>query len=122
MIYKVLTLDEWQLAKELGKIFTDKDKEDGFIHLSTARQLGATLSMYFRNSEQVMLLKINHNKVKKDLRLEPTPASSSRKGFFYHIYGDLLLEDISNEWVLERCSFNIPDAILIEAENDSVLL
>lgn len=122
MIYKVLNIYEWQLAKELGKIVTDIDKEDGFIHLSTARQLGATLSMYFRNSEQVMLLKINHNKVEKDLRLEPTPTSSSRKGFFYHIYGDLLLEDISNEWVLERCSFNIPDAILIEAENDSVLL
>jgi len=122
MIYKVLTLDEWQLAKELGKIVTDIDKEDGFIHLSTSRQLGATLSMYFRSSEQVMLLKINHNKVEKNLKLEPTSASSSRKGFFYHIYGDLLLEDVSNEWVLERNSFNIPDAILIEAENDNALL
>ncbi|MDA8683998.1 DUF952 domain-containing protein, partial [Gammaproteobacteria bacterium] len=38
MIYKVLTLDEWQLAKELGKIVTDIDQEDGFIHLSTSRQ------------------------------------------------------------------------------------
>ncbi|MDA7818915.1 DUF952 domain-containing protein [Gammaproteobacteria bacterium] len=122
MIYKVLTLDEWQLAKELGKIVTDIDQEDGFIHLSTSRQLGATLSMYFRSSEQVMLLKINHNKVEKTLKLEPTSTSSSRKGFFYHIYGDLLLEDVSNEWVLERNSFNIPDAILLEAENDNVLL
>jgi uncharacterized protein (DUF952 family) len=78
--------------------------------------------MYFRSSEQVMLLKINHNKVEKTLKLEPTSASSSRKGFFYHIYGDLLLEDVSNEWVLERNSFNIPDAILIEAENDNALL
>jgi len=33
-----------------------------------------------------------------------------------------LLEDVSNEWVLERKSFNIPDAILLEAENDNVLL
>ncbi|MDA9986110.1 DUF952 domain-containing protein [bacterium] len=122
MIYKVLTLDEWQLAKELGKIVTDIDQVDGFIHLSSSRQLGATLSMYFRSSEQVMLLKINHNKVEKTLKLETTSASSSRKGFFYHIYGDLLLEDVSNEWVLERNSFNIPDAILLEAENDNVLL
>ena len=67
MIYKVLTLDEWQLAKELGKIVTDIDQVDGFIHLSTSRQLGATLSMYFRSSEQVMLLKINHNKVEKKI-------------------------------------------------------
>ncbi len=120
MIYKVLSIYEWQLAKDLGKIITDIDQEDGFIHLSTSRQLSATLSMYFGNLEQVILLKINHNKVEKDLRLEPASASSSRKGFFYHIYGDLLLEDVSNEWILERSSFNIPEVILIEAESDNV--
>ena len=118
MIYKVLTLSEWKLAKETGVIITNVDKNDGFVHLSTARQLNATLSMYFQDSSKVMLLEVSHNKVKKILKYEPTNSGSSRKGFFYHLYGELLIEYISKFWLLERGAFNIPDEILIQAEGD----
>ena len=118
MIYKVLTLNEWKLAKETGVIITNVDKNDGFVHLSTARQLNATLSMYFKESSKVMLLEVSHNKVKKILKYEPTNSDSSRKGFFYHLYGELLIEYISKFWLLERGAFNIPDEILIQAEAD----
>ena len=118
MIYKVLTLNEWKLAKETGVIITNVDKNDGFVHLSTARQLNATLSMYFQDSSKVMLLEVRHNKVKKILKYEPTNSGSSRKGFFYHLYGDLLIEYVSKFWLLERGAFNIPDEILIQAEAD----
>ena len=118
MIYKVLTLSEWKLAKETGVIITNVDKNDGFVHLSTARQLNATLSMYFQDSSKVMLLEVCHNKVKKILKYDPTNLGSSRKGFFYHLYGELLIEYISKFWLLERGAFNIPDEILIQAEAD----
>ena len=118
MIYKVLTLNEWKLAKETGVIITNVDRNDGFVHLSTARQLNATLSMYFQDSSKVMLLEVSHNKVKKILKYEPTNSGSSRKGFFYHLYGELLIEYISKFWLLERGAFNIPDEILIQAEAD----
>jgi uncharacterized protein (DUF952 family) len=119
MIYKVLTLNEWKIAKETGVIITNVDKNDGFVHLSTARQLNATLSMYFQDSSKVMLLEVSHNKVKKILKYEPTNSGSSRKGFFYHLYGDLLIEYVSKFWLLERGAFNIPDEILIQAEADN---
>jgi uncharacterized protein (DUF952 family) len=118
MIYKVLTLDEWSQAKDSGAIANDLDKKDGFVHLSTARQLNATLSMYFKDSSKVMLLEVSHNKVKKILKYEPTNSGSSRKGFFYHLYGELLIEYVSKFWLLERGAFNIPDKILIQAEAD----
>lgn len=118
MIYKVLTLNEWKIAKETGVIITNVDKNDGFVHLSTARQLNATLSMYFQDSSKVMLLEVSHNKVKKILKYEPTNSGSSRKGFFYHLYGDLLIEYVSKFWLLKRGAFNIPDEILIQAEAD----
>ena len=120
MIYKVLTLNEWKIAKETGVIITNVDKNDGFVHLSTARQLNATLSMYFQDSSKVMLLEVSHNKVKKILKYEPTNSDSSRKGFFYHLYGELLIEYISKFWLLERGAFNIPDEILIQAEADNL--
>ena len=118
MIYKVLTLNEWKIAKETGVIITNVDKNDGFVHLSTARQLNATLSMYFQDSSKVMLLEVSLNKVKKILKYEPTNSGSSRKGFFYHLYGELLIEYVSKFWLLERGAFNIPDEILIQAEAD----
>ena len=119
MIYKVLTLNEWKIAKETGVIITNVDKNDGFVHLSTARQLNATLSMYFQDSSKVMLLEVSHNKVKKILKYEPTNSDSSRKGFFYHLYGELLIEYVSKFWLIERGAFNIPDEILIQAEADN---
>ena len=119
MIYKVLTLNEWKIAKETGVIITNVDKNDGFVHLSTARQLNATLSMYFQDSSKVMLLEVSDNKVKKILKSEPTKPGSSRKGFFYHLYGELLIEYVSKFWLLERGAFNIPDEILIQAEADN---
>ena len=118
MIYKVLTLREWKLAKETGVIITNVDKNDGFVHLSTARQLNATLSMYFQDSSKVMLLEVSHNQVKKILKYEPTNSGSSRKGFFYHLYGELLIEYVSKFWLLQRGAFKIPDEILIQAEAD----
>jgi len=118
MIYKVLTLDEWNQAKDSGSIVNDVDKNDGFVHLSTARQLNATLSMYFQDSSKVMLLEVNHNQVKKILKYEPTNSGSSRKGFFYHLYGELLIEYVSKFWLLQRGAFKIPDEILIQAEAD----
>ena len=120
MIYKVLTLNEWKIAKETGVIITNVDKNDGFVHLSTARQLNATLSMYFQDSSKVMLLEVSHNKVKKILKCEPTNPGSSRKGFFYHLYGKLLIKYVSKFWLLERGAFNIPDEILTQAEADDI--
>ncbi len=51
-IYKVLTLNEWEKAQASGVIITELDIKDGFIHLSTAAQLNATLSLYFDNCYQ----------------------------------------------------------------------
>ena len=43
-VYKVLTINEWKNALNLGYIETILDKEDGFVHLSTSKQLVLTLN------------------------------------------------------------------------------
>ena len=42
-VYKVLRANEWETASNTGKIATDLDNVDGFIHLSSAVQLAAKL-------------------------------------------------------------------------------
>ena len=64
--YKVLKPDEWAEATSTEKIITDLDKRDGFIHLSTASQLATTLSFYFQDFEEVILLQLDLDKINKD--------------------------------------------------------
>ena len=42
-VYKILTLEEWNTAKKNGKVITELDQNDGFVHLSTSNQLGLSL-------------------------------------------------------------------------------
>ena len=57
-IYKVLTEAEWKIANLLGFIETDLDKDDGFIHLSTSKQLVLTLIFEFKKLTKKNFLKL----------------------------------------------------------------
>ena len=115
-VYKILSIKEWNKAKKLGYINTDLDKKDGFIHFSNANQLAASLELYFFDHEEVMLLMPNMKKIEADLKYELTDAGSKRKGFFAHLYGDLMIEDIEKSWQIKRGAFQLPESILLEAE------
>jgi len=124
--YKVLKSDEWAEALSTGKIITDLDKRDGFIHLSTASQLAATLFFYFQDSEEVILLQLDLDKINKDKLLyeEPYPNEGKRKSPFPHLYSELRTDQITNIWTIKRGAFDLPEEVLLQAENlkiDSVI-
>lgn len=114
-VYKVLTLQEWEGASKTGLIITDLDQKDGFIHLSSASQLNATLALYFSQEEQVVLLQIKESEIAKDLAHE---ISEKRGGEFAHLYGELSTKKISQSWHLDRSAFSIPLDVMIQAEKD----
>ncbi len=49
---------------------SDLDKEHGFIHLSTAKQILGTLRLVFKDEIRVYLLKIDYKKVERDIKWE----------------------------------------------------
>ena len=114
-VYKVLTLQEWEGASKTGLIITDLDQKDGFIHLSSASQLNATLALYFSQEEQVVLLQIKESEIAKDLAHE---ISEKRGGEFAHLYGELSTKKISQSWHLDRSAFSIPLDVMLQAEKD----
>ena len=114
-VYKVLTLQEWEGASKTGLIITDLDQKDGFIHLSSASQLNATLALYFSQEEQVVLLQIKESEIAKDLAHE---ISEKRGGEFAHLYGELSTRKISQSWHLARSAFSIPLDVMLQAEKD----
>ena len=115
-IYKVLTLDEWSRAQTSGIIITDLDKKDGFIHLSTAVQLNATLSLYFSKEKSVVLLQIDHAQTLHQLKFEAPSQPGNRNSAFPHYYGDLNTNFVSKIWHLNRGAFEIPIEVMLQAE------
>ena len=119
-VYKILTHDEWKVSKEKGFILTDLDTKDGFIHLSTAKQLAGTLFYYFEDYETLILVQFNSNELGKELVFEdPIPKGKwkIRNGKFPHFYSKLDVEKISNYWEIKRGSFNLPEEVILDQEN-----
>ena len=118
-VYKVLRVNEWETASNTGKIVTDLDGGDGFIHLSTAVQLAATLSFFFQDSDEVFLLQLDLEKLDIDKLSyeEPYPNEGKRKSAFPHLYSELRTDQIANVWSLERGAFSLPEEVLLQVEN-----
>jgi len=120
-VYKILRENEWEKASITGKIITDLDEQDGFIHLSTAFQLAATLSFFFQDSETVYLLEIDLEKIDTSTLLfeDAYPKGGKRKSAFPHLYSALTTKHIANVWTLKRNAFELPDEVLLQGENYS---
>ena len=114
-VYKVLTLGEWEEASKIGQIVTALDQQDGFVHLSSAKQLNMTLSLYFLKEEKVILLQINEGDIIEGLTYE---YADKRGGEFAHFYGELSTDKILQSWHLDRSAFSLPEEVMLEAEQN----
>ena len=109
-VYKILTEEQWKTASETGLIEVELDKKDGFIHLSTASQLPGTLSFYFADDENLILLQLDHSQIKDVLIYEaPFPVGNRT--------GELSVDQVSQVWKISRGAFSLPKEIILQAEN-----
>ena len=118
-VYKILRAKEWSKASSEGQIITEIDRQDGFIHLSTATQLSATLSFFFDDSDLLYLLQLDLEKIDfgKLIFEEPLPNIGKRRSAFPHLYSELMTDQISHVWVMERGAFKLPEEVLLQGEN-----
>ena len=81
-IYKLLTRGEWEAARAEG-VYRGSvhDARDGFIHFSTAAQLGETARKYFAGVPDLVLLAVDVATLNKRRAPHPVPlpASSPRR-------------------------------------------
>ena len=118
-VYKILREYEWKEARETGQITTALDKKDGFIHLSTAPQLAATLDLFFKDSDSLHLLQLNLDKIDQTQLIYESsfPNKGKRKSAFPHLYSQLTIDHILESWKIKRGSFSLPEEVLFQAEN-----
>jgi uncharacterized protein (DUF952 family) len=102
LIYKVVHAAEWVEA-ERTRVYcgSAKDREDGFLHFSTAEQLRETLARYYTNATDLVLVAADPALLGDRLKWE---HAASRGENFAHLYGPLQLDLVIWSRQLERDS------------------
>jgi uncharacterized protein (DUF952 family) len=85
-VYKVLSAEEFAEAAGVGHfVGSNDDVRDGFIHLSAAHQLEATLAKHFAGEDGLVLLALDPVRLGPRLRWEPSRGGA----LFPHLYAPL---------------------------------
>ena len=99
IVYKILSASELQKMQRDGVFHgSPADTADGYIHLSCASQVAATLDKHFSGVDGLALAAVDLSRLGDIVRWE-----ASRDGqLFPHIYGRLPVEAVVSVAPLER--------------------
>ncbi len=85
-IYKILPRAEWAAAQAAGAFEgSGIDRQDGYIHFSTAEQAQETADKHFRGQADLVVLEVEASNFGRELRWEPSRGGA----LFPHLYGKL---------------------------------
>ncbi len=89
MILHLCPCQAWESAQKQGDYRADSLESEGFIHCSRPEQILEVANHYYLGLPDVVLLWIDPQKVKPEIRWEKSGAVT-----FPHIYGPLNLEAV----------------------------
>ncbi|HVT25382.1 MAG TPA: DUF952 domain-containing protein [Rhizomicrobium sp.] len=94
LIFKICPRAEWEKPEHIHAYQgSEKDRADGFLHFSTADQLMGTLTKYYADTNDLLLVAVNPKALGPELKYEP-----SRDGaLFPHLYAPLNYDAVA--WV-----------------------
>lgn len=93
-VYKSLTIPQWETFQK-DKVFKGSplDIQDGFIHMSTEEQLPRILKKFMSGEAEVVIARIDTQKLKNTLIFEANHPDGDR---YPHLYGPLFLEAVKD--------------------------
>jgi uncharacterized protein (DUF952 family) len=95
LIYHIALPADWAQAQRDGQYATSTRgrtlAEEGFIHGSTAAQVGQVADAYYRDAPDLVLLVIDTERVGSPVRYERVPGQPDP---YPHIYGPLNLDAV----------------------------
>jgi uncharacterized protein (DUF952 family) len=90
VLYKILGAPSFDRATESGLLpWSGKDREDGFVHLSTAEQVKETAAKHYASETELLLLEIRSEQL-EGLRFEPSRGGA----LFPHVYANIPLSAV----------------------------
>ena len=85
-IYKILPRGDWAAAEAAGRFEGSAvDRQDGFIHFSTAAQAQETARRWFAGQSDLVVLEVEGDDLGADLKWEPSRGGD----LFPHLYAPL---------------------------------
>ena len=90
-IYHITRKTDWETALAAGPYAADSLATQGYIHCSTAEQVIATANRLFRARRDLVLLCVETNRVKAEIRYENLEGGTN---LFPHVYGALEIASI----------------------------
>jgi uncharacterized protein (DUF952 family) len=94
LIYHIIAESEWQKAKVSGQYTPASLEAEGFIHTSTREQVVDTANRYYAGQDGLLLMEIEMDKVKPEVRFDPVTLHGAPTEF-PHIYGPLNLDAVN---------------------------
>jgi uncharacterized protein (DUF952 family) len=92
VLYKIMSRQEWETAQASGLYEgSEVDRRDGFIHLSAAHQVRATVQKHFSGKANLLLVSVAEEALNPNLKWEVSRGGD----LFPHIYGIFPLSAVS---------------------------
>ena len=86
LIYKIVTKESWDKAKQNGLYEgSQDDQRDGYIHFSSRETLQGTLDKHFKDKTNLLLIAVNAKDLGQTLKWEPSRGGA----LFPHLYAPL---------------------------------
>jgi uncharacterized protein (DUF952 family) len=100
IIFHIVLPEVWEKFKDKDFYEAESLQTEGFIHCSFAEQIETVLNRYYRDTERVLLLEIETEKLTSRLINEPSTGGE----IYPHIYGKINAEAIvGNKERLLKC-------------------
>ncbi|CAN5826606.1 MAG: DUF952 domain-containing protein [Acidobacteria bacterium] len=85
IIYHIVLPEVWSKFKDKDFYEAESLQTEGFIHCSFAEQIETVLNRYYKDTERVLLLEIETEKLTSELINEPSTGGE----IYPHIYGKI---------------------------------
>ena len=89
-IYHVISQEDWNQVVNSKNYAPPSLNHEGFIHFSFADQIPGVIDRYYRDQKNLLVLKINKQKLLSRLVVEDLAGTGS----YPHLYGELNLDAV----------------------------
>lgn len=110
-ILHIATKEDWEKAKKDNVYMVESLTTQGFIHCSKTEQVIKVANLLFKGRTDLVLLSIDLNKVKSEIKYE---TLGGVKEDYPHIYGPLNIDAVTAIYEFQpnyKGFFNLPDFI-----------
>lgn len=119
-IYHLALPADWRRAVE-GGLYAVSTRglslaDEGFIHCSFAHQIEPVANTWFRDLDQLVILRLDLEALAAEVRIEP--SSDGRAELFPHVYGPIPAAAVAETMAWERAAgedWTLPDPMEMAA-------